>query len=644
MKTCQKCGTTYADAVSFCSRDGEVLHDDHSEMIGRILDNQYEIEAFLAEGGMGAVYRARHTLLGDRVAIKILPPEMRRNSEWLKRFQREGQAARRFRHPNAVIVHDLRTSSEGWNYLVMEYVEGRTLDEEMTRRGGRLAPAESSKIIETVASVLDAAHAQGVVHRDLKPSNIMLTSDDGTVKLLDLGIAKISDAQAGGTALTTAGQLLGTPYYMSPEQWGEIPRDGVVEIDGRADIYSLGVVVYQITTGELPFKADTAIELRRAHCRERPRPLEEFDASVPAAWSRAVLRAMAKDRSERQSSAGEFARELRGSLGRPLVMPQTSRADAPTIAGTLHDTGHAGRGATPQNLAAVTVNESGASVIAHGNVAGAMASSPVAAAASSKRSWTLGLMSSRGCQISLTVAAMVLLAVMVGGYAFMQRFGSSNSNSSNADRNVTANANTNAPGVATTTSTPPMVGMSNANSSVPGRAFMRYHLLLSESVLDEQTRSLGDEPIPAGQSLQFAFNSSEDGFLYMLGHDEQGSTVVMPLGTFVAPAALKAEEETELPALARIKLNSAPSTETFTVIFSDAALNIPFAGETLPMDGTFRKLTVDEQRKIKELRQQSAPASVKFSGGQDDGDAIVMLSDERKGKPVVFDIKLQLKR
>jgi serine/threonine-protein kinase len=624
MKTCQKCGTTYDDAVSFCSRDGEVLHDDHAEMIGRILDNQYEIEAFLAEGGMGAVYRARHTLLGDRVAIKVLPPEMRRNAEWLKRFQREGQAARRFRHPNSVIVHDLRTSSEGWNYLVMEYVEGRTLDEEMQARGGRLAPAESLRMIETVASVLDAAHAQGVVHRDLKPSNIMLTADGGTVKLLDLGIAKISDAQAGSTALTTAGQLLGTPYYMSPEQWGEIPRDGGIEIDGRADIYSLGVVVYQVTTGELPFQADTAIELRRAHCREQPRPLEEFDASVPASWSRAMLRAMAKDRSERQSSAGEFARELREAL----ALPTAARADAPTLAGTLNQTARAGRGVTPQHLAAQTVQT--APTLAQ------------AGAAPAKRSWTLGLMSSRGCQVSLTVAAMALLAVMVGGYALMQRFAGS------SDRNLTANANTNTRNAPTTGGGPlpdtTTTTTANSNASATGRELLRYHLLLSETALDDQTRALGNEPLKVERSLQFSFETNEDGFLYMLGHDEQGSPVVMPLGTLVAAAPVRAGQETEVPVLARIKLNSEPSTEVFTVIFSEDALDLPFAAESLPIDGTFRKLTVDEQRQIKELRQQGARASVRFSGGQDDGDAFVTLSDERKGSPVVFDIKLQLKR
>src|ERR1041384_7563023 len=183
MKYCAVCNQKFDDTISFCPKDGEVLEEDPGSLVGNALDGQYQIEALLGKGGMGAVYRARHTLLGDKVAIKILPPEMRRNSAWLKRFQREGQAARRFHHPNSVIVHDLRTSSEGDIYLVMEFVEGRTLDAEVKARGGRLSLAEVLQIIEPVASVLDAAHAMGVVHRDLKPSNIMITKR-GTVKLL----------------------------------------------------------------------------------------------------------------------------------------------------------------------------------------------------------------------------------------------------------------------------------------------------------------------------------------------------------------------------------------------------------------------------------------------------------------------------
>src|SRR5256884_9521514 len=136
MKYCTSCNEKFDDALSFCPRDGEVLEEDPSALIGTALDGQYQIEALLGKGGMGAVYRARHILLGDRVAIKLLPPEMRGNTEWLRRFQREGQAARRFRHPNAVTVYDLRTSGDGTIYLVMEYVEGNTLDAELKRRGG----------------------------------------------------------------------------------------------------------------------------------------------------------------------------------------------------------------------------------------------------------------------------------------------------------------------------------------------------------------------------------------------------------------------------------------------------------------------------------------------------------------------------
>jgi len=172
VKFCPTCNNKFDDNLSFCPNDGEVLEEDPNSFVGTVLDGQYQIESLLGKGGMGAVYRARHILLGDRVAIKLLPPEMRSNTEWLRRFQREGQAARRFRHPNAVTVYDLRTSADGTIYLVMEYVEGSTLDVEL-KRHGRFSPAEALNMLKPVMSVLNAAHAMGVVHRDLKPENIM---------------------------------------------------------------------------------------------------------------------------------------------------------------------------------------------------------------------------------------------------------------------------------------------------------------------------------------------------------------------------------------------------------------------------------------------------------------------------------------
>src|SRR5438270_4873738 len=334
MKYCSTCNEKFDDTVSFCPKDGEVLEEDPSSLIGTVLDGQYQIEGVLGKGGMGAVYRARHILLGDRVAIKVLPPEMRSNTEWLRRFQREGQAARRFRHPNAVTVYDLRTSGDGTIYLVMEYVEGNTLDAELKKRG-RFSPAEAVAVLIPVMSVLNAAHAMGVVHRDLKPENIMIgkpsTGGEPVVKLLDLGIAKLREVagseKTGNTNLTVAGQMLGTPYYMSPEQWGELPHDGNSEIDGRADIYSLGVVIYELIAGKRPFGGLTLAELRRQHVSIMPLPLHEAVPGVPEAFSRAIARSIAKDRGERQSTAGELESELVAALSAEGIAPSASIAD-----------------------------------------------------------------------------------------------------------------------------------------------------------------------------------------------------------------------------------------------------------------------------------------------------------------------------
>src|ERR1700730_17155049 len=196
MKHCTVCKVKYDDSVSFWPVDGEVLEDDPSSIVNTVLDGQYQIESLLGKGGMGAVYSARHILLGDRVAIKILPPEVRNNADWLRRFRREGQDARRLRHAKAVSVHDLRRPIDGIIYMVMEYVEGHSLDAELKKRG-RFTPAEAFEILEPIMSVLNTAHSMGVVHRDLKPENIMIgkahTGDEPVVKLLDLGIAKMRE-------------------------------------------------------------------------------------------------------------------------------------------------------------------------------------------------------------------------------------------------------------------------------------------------------------------------------------------------------------------------------------------------------------------------------------------------------------------
>jgi serine/threonine protein kinase len=348
MKYCTVCKARYEDGVSFCPTDGEVLEDDPSSLVDTVLDGQYKIESLLGKGGMGAVYLGRHILLGDRVAIKILPREVQNNAEWLRRFRREGQAARRFRHANAVTVYDLRTASNGTIYMVMEYVEGHTLDAELKQRL-RFTPAEALEVLEPIMSVLNTAHAMGVVHRDLKPENIMIGKRGGgsesTVKLLDLGIAKMREIagveSSGTTELTMAGQVLGTPYYMSPEQWGELSSDGNFEIDGRADIYSLGLVAYQMISGKRVFASNTLHELRREHLYAKPPALCEVVPGVSPAFSDAIDRAISKDRVDRQETAGQLAEELRAAIRQPIpalegrtlpAIPHPEDAAAPTQA------------------------------------------------------------------------------------------------------------------------------------------------------------------------------------------------------------------------------------------------------------------------------------------------------------------------
>ncbi len=360
MKSCPTCSKTYAEEATFCPDDGEVLQESPESFVGRVIDGKYRVEGFIAQGGMGAVYRARHILLGDEVVIKTLRSEMRNNAEWLKRFQREGKAARAFRHPNSVTVYDLSSGSDGMIYMVMEYVEGHTIDHELKQRG-RFTPAEALEVLEPVADVLEAAHARGVVHRDLKPENIMLGSDGrgGTVvKVLDLGIAKIVGAgdvhAAGVTSLTMAGQILGTPYYMSPEQWGEMPRDGNPEVDGRTDVYSLGVIFFELVAGKKPLGGRTLSELRQKHVAAPLPLLGEAAPDIPEAFGRAVARAMAKDRGDRPQSAGAFADELRAALG--LAPRGRARAIHTTDADSLVTVdadrrGETTRGAGPRTAA-----------------------------------------------------------------------------------------------------------------------------------------------------------------------------------------------------------------------------------------------------------------------------------------------------
>lgn len=677
MKHCTLCNEKFDDSLSFCPTDGEVLEEDPSALIGNVLDGQYQIEALLGKGGMGAVYRARHILLGDRVAIKLLPPEMRSNTEWLRRFQREGQAARRFRHPNAVTVYDLRTAADGTIYLVMEYVEGHTLDAELKKRG-KFSPADAVAVLDPIMSVLNAAHAMGVVHRDLKPENIMIgrasTGGDPVVKLLDLGIAKLREVagaeKTGNTALTIAGQMLGTPYYMSPEQWGELPNDNNSEIDGRADIYSLGVVFYELIAGQRPFAGVTLSELRRQHVSITPPLLHEVDEHVPESFSRAIARAIAKDRSERQSTAGELESELRNALAAEGIAPATLLASEFSPATVPSDSSGTAKGplTAAERTAATMVGESketeagGAAtplnVVPSGEIPSQAATMPTVIAAPKQNlepalagaghpAPTMASLPGSGFPQPVApvveprrrsslpfvaVGIVVLLLVLgAGGYAVIHFMGTS--------------TNSNTAGPATSS------GTDGTDLAAGGHEIGRYWLEVNTPDKSDAVRAGELVSMDSGQEFKFHFSPSENGYLYLIGPGDQNAPTTFltakPAEAFgVKTNEVKSGQDFVFPAETSkstnwLTLDKTAGTDDFTVIFSTQPLPAP----AFLNSPALHQLSQDEQKQLDSLREQSKANSIGAEVIKTGAAPFVSVKVPQNagGTPVIFMVRVEHK-
>ena len=267
-------------------------------MSGSVIAGRYRLEAPIGAGGMAEVFRALDTTLDRPVAVKILAPQYAKDPSFVSRFRREAQAAARLNHPNVVGVYD-SGSDDGTHYIVMEFIEGRTLADFLSK-GGRLAPTKAVEIAERIADALEAAHAQGVVHRDIKSANVMVTRS-GVVKVMDFGIARIAE---GAENVTQTAAVLGTASYLSPEQAQGRP------VDARSDIYSLGVVLYEMLVGAPPFTGDTAMAVAYRHVHETPPPPSAKNVDVPPALDAVVMRALAKNPANRYATAGEFREDL----------------------------------------------------------------------------------------------------------------------------------------------------------------------------------------------------------------------------------------------------------------------------------------------------------------------------------------------
>src|SRR5215470_7992636 len=264
MKTCPKCGVEYPDTTTLCPNDGVALETTEDSLVGQVLAGKYRIDERLSEGGMGTVYRGTHVLMDKTVAIKVLRPSLAADEKIVARFSREARAASRISHPNALSVTDFGEDQNGIVFLVMEYLNGRTL-KQLLREEGPLPLARVVDIMRQVGAALQAAHEQGVVHRDLKSDNIMLLDTLGDhAKVLDFGIAKINEGDGDfDPGLTAPNLVIGTPQYMSPEQCSQTG-----EIDARSDIYSLGVILYEMLVGHVPFTGDSPTMVMLKHLQE----------------------------------------------------------------------------------------------------------------------------------------------------------------------------------------------------------------------------------------------------------------------------------------------------------------------------------------------------------------------------------------
>ena len=327
MKICPTCQGSYPNNYSICPSDGDALKEVGGWSDGSIIRGKYRLEAKVGQGGMGSVYKATHLAFGELRALKVIAPELTADELFVQRFTKEAVITRRLQHPNAVRVDDIDKAEDGRPFIVMEFIEGKSL-KKLIREEGPLPVPRVLSIIKQSANALEAAHKLGMVHRDIKPDNIALvdTPDGETVKVLDFGIAKVKEARTEGSAgltLTGAGVVIGTPQYMSPEQAMGKRGD---ELDGRADLYSLGVVMYQMLTADLPFKADTTMEMLLAHMQKQPAPIREMhpELQVPEDVASLAMRLLEKQRDMRPASARALIQEIE-KIEKDMLNPAQTR-------------------------------------------------------------------------------------------------------------------------------------------------------------------------------------------------------------------------------------------------------------------------------------------------------------------------------
>ncbi|MBW2260982.1 MAG: serine/threonine protein kinase [Deltaproteobacteria bacterium] len=326
---CPHCGKPHLMLLDHCPETGEAISEVH-KLEGVVLAERYKLESRISEGGMGVVYEALHIKLDRRVAVKLLHPYLRVSSETMKRFENEARLAASIGHKNIVDVIDMGRH-QGLPYFVMEYLDGEGLNEILKRRG-TLPRAEAVDLCVEILDALTAVHAKGIIHRDLKPGNVMLVTQPGgsrIVKVLDFGICRLQDQTQSSLNLTRTGSIFGTPRYMSPEQ-----AKGEKDIDHRADLYSVGVILYRTITGAFPFTGDNYNALLNSIANDDPIPAGQHLSAIPEGLEAIIMRSIARSLDSRYQSAEGFIEALAPYASVPPPIPADQFTDPdfrPTI-------------------------------------------------------------------------------------------------------------------------------------------------------------------------------------------------------------------------------------------------------------------------------------------------------------------------
>jgi serine/threonine-protein kinase len=319
-ESCPRCGAVHPLGAT-CSGDTAV--------IGEVLGDKYRITRLIGRGGMGAVYEAQHVVVGRRFAVKLLHPEIAKQRDMLARFEREAQTAGTLESEHIAAAVDFGRTPQGLPFIVMELLQGEDLGHLMSRDARSLTTARVVGLMLQVARGLELAHGRGIVHRDLKPENVFVCRRaDGSdlVKLLDFGIAKLQGTDTRSSSVTRTGTAMGTPYYMAPEQ-----ARGEKALDHRVDIYALGVMLYELLSGQKPHPGDSYNAIISHILMQEPQPLEKVRPELPAPLTAAIHRALSKDQAQRQASVTELADALAPYSTTPSLAALVREPRAPNL-------------------------------------------------------------------------------------------------------------------------------------------------------------------------------------------------------------------------------------------------------------------------------------------------------------------------